>query len=77
MLFFELGPGYVEGNSGEAGDAAHLCAQRLVLGLGPGLNCAFGQGLRGVRNDQVHIEVDGVAEALATRAGTVGIVEGE
>ena len=35
------------------------------------------EGARAVGEDEVGVEVDGVAEALAARAGAVGIVEGE
>ena len=34
----------------------------LVLGLGPGLNRTLGNGLVHVRDDQVHVEVNGIAE---------------
>src|SRR6185312_8655573 len=34
-------------------------------------------GLRLVGNDQVDVEVDGVAESLAPQAGAVGIIEGD
>ena len=36
-----------------------------------------GEGLGFVGDDEVGVEVDGVAEALAAGAGAVGIVEGE
>ena len=70
-------PGHVERNAGCARIAAHLGGERAVLRLGPRLDGAFGQGQRLVRDDEVQVEVDGVAEALAARAGPVGIVEGE
>ncbi len=60
-----------------AREALQLGEQRTVLGLGPGLDGAFGERPRLVRDDQVHVEVDGVAEALAARAGAVGAVERE
>src|SRR5271157_4875770 len=58
-------------------EALQVGEQRAVLGLGPGLDGALGERPRLVRNDQVHVEVDGVAEALAARAGAVGAVERE
>jgi hypothetical protein len=48
-----------------------------VFGGGPGGDCALVERLRLVGDDEVGVEVDGVAEALAARAGAVGIVEGE
>src|SRR5690242_10904144 len=48
-----------------------------ILGAVPRINCAFIEGLRLVRNDEVEVEVDGVAKALAAWAGPVRIVEGE
>ena len=42
-----------------------------------GCDGAFVEGLGVVGDDEVGVEVDGVAEALAARAGAVGIVEGE
>ena len=48
-----------------------------VLGGGPGGDGPLREGAGAVGEDEVGVEVDGVAEALATRAGAVGIVEGE
>ncbi len=65
------------------GDVSGFAARSIspwwgaVLGGGPGSDGAFGQGLRAVGDDEVGIEVDGVAEALAAGAGSVGVVEGE
>src|SRR6185437_12031263 len=50
---------------------------RAVLGAVPRINGAFVECLRFVGNDEVEVEVDGVAKALAARAGSVGVVEGE
>jgi hypothetical protein len=48
-----------------------------VLRLGPGIHRAFLDGLGTVRNHQIHIEIDGVAEALAAFAGAERSVEAE
>ena len=48
-----------------------------VLGGGPGGDGSLREGAGAVGKDEVGVEVDGVAEALAARAGAVGIVEGE
>ena len=77
VLFGEIDPRHVERNSGSFGVTLQVGKQRAVLGLGPGLDGAFAQGFQLVGNDEVEIEVDGVAESLALRASAVGIVEGE
>ena len=46
-----------------------------IFWTGPGLNRPTFERLSLVGNDQIEIEVEGVAESLATRAGAVGIVE--
>ena len=48
-----------------------------VLRLGPRIDRAVLQGQRPVRNHQIQVVVDGVAETLAALAGSVGIVEAE
>ncbi len=40
-----------------------------VLGLGPRIDRAFVERKAGIRDHAVHVEIDGVAEALAARAG--------
>ena len=77
LLRVKLGPRNIERDVGLLGEALELGEERPVFGLGPGIDGAFVQGLRLVGNHQVEIEVDGVAETLAARAGAVGIVEGE
>ena len=73
----EVVPGDVGGDAGGFGGADHLAVVGAVFGGGPGGDGAVGEGLGLVGNDEVGVEVDGVAEALAARAGAVGIVEGE
>ena len=51
------------------------CGRYLVVR--PGGDGAVGEGFGFVGDDEVGVEVDGVAEALAARAGAVGVVEGE
>ena len=51
--------------------------QDAVARLGPRLDGAVVERLAGIGDDEIEIEIDGVAEALAARAGAVGIVEGE
>ena len=65
----------VEGNSLRARGAAHFILRHAVARLGPGFHRAFGQSLVLVGNHQVEIEINGISESLAPRAGPVGIVE--
>ena len=69
--------GTSSGMSACRGETLQFGEQRTVLRLGPRLDCALVQRLGFVRNDQIEIEVDGVAETLAARAGAVRIVEGK
>ncbi len=73
----EVEPGDVGGDVGGFGGAHHFAVVRAVLGGGPGGDGAFGEGFGLVGDDEVGVEVDGVAEALAAGAGAVGVVEGE
>ena len=57
--------------------ALELLVLPLVGGFVPGVDGAFVEALRAVWHDEVHVVVDGVAEALAARAGAEGIVEAE
>ena len=59
------------------GGAEHFAVVGAVLGGDPGGDGAFGEGFGFVGDDKVGVEVDGVAEALAARAGSVGVVERE
>jgi hypothetical protein len=73
----EVVPGNVGGDAGGFGGSLHLAVMGAVFCGGPGGDGAFVEGLRFVGDDEVGVEVDGVAEALAAGAGTVGVVEGE
>ena len=73
----EVVPGDVGGDGGGLGEADHLAVEGAVLRRGPRGDGALREGSRAVGDDEVGIEVDGVAEALAAGAGAVGIVEGE
>src|SRR5262249_40927024 len=48
-----------------------------VLGLGPGFNRALAQAFGRIRNDQVQIKINRIAESLAARAGAKRAVEGK
>ena len=51
--------------------------QAAITRLGPRFDRAVVEGFAAIGDDEIQIEVDGVAESLAARAGAVGIVEGE
>ena len=75
LLSIEFVPGNVQRNPGLPREAFELREQRPIFWLSPGLDRTFIQSLAFVGNDEVEIEIDSVAEALATRAGAVRIVE--
>src|SRR6516162_224530 len=77
MFPTEVQPGHIEWNLGLFGKALQFGEKRAVLGLGPGLDGTFVQGLRFVWDHQIEIEINGIAKALATGTGSVGIVEGK
>ena len=63
----EIVPGDVCGDACGFCGSLHLAVVGAVFGGGPGGDGAFVERLRLVRDDEVGIEVDGVAEALAAR----------
>ena len=75
LLGGELPEGHVQGNAARAGETLQVLPKLAITGLGPRLDDAFVDGLAAIGNDQVEVEVDGIAEALAARAGAVRIVE--
>ena len=77
MFLVEFHPRHVKRNFYLLGKALQFGVQRPVLRLSPGLNRTLSQSFPFVGNDQVEIEVDGVAESLAARARAIGIVERE
>src|SRR6516164_9728400 len=77
MFGLQSGPRDIERNSPRPGKALQFGSQGAVLRLGPRLNRAFAQSLRGVRDDSLEVEVDGVAEALAAGTGAIGVIEGK
>src|SRR6266853_2209983 len=77
LLGIEFVPGNVQRNPRLAREAFEFGEQRPVFWLSPRLDRTFIQGLALVGDDEVEIEIDGVAETLATRAGAVRIVEGK
>ena len=60
-----------------AGGLAEIAEPGAELRLGPGLDRAFIEGKRFVGNHAVQVEIDGVAESLAARAGADRRIEAE
>src|SRR5208337_1121054 len=77
LLGGELAPGDVCGDAASASPLARFLHEDAVARLGPGLNGAIIERFAGVGDDEVEIEIDGVAKALAARACAIGIVERE
>src|SRR5271166_1963168 len=77
LLGREVLPRHIERNAGGARVAAHLGRERPVLGLGPRLDGAFRQRQRLVRDDQVQVEVNRVAETLTAWTSAERVVEGK
>ena len=73
----QIAPGNVEANAQLGGVLAKLGEPGAVLGAVPGIDCAGGERERFVGDDEVEVEVHGVAEALATGTCAKGIVEAE
>src|SRR6202035_5565727 len=53
----------------------HVLEQSPVTRFAPGFDGTFVERLAGIGDDQIEVEIDGVAKALATRARAIGIVE--
>src|ERR1043166_4293794 len=77
LLPRQLLKGNVERNPLLLAETAQLRARPVVLRLRPRLNRALGERELRVRDDEVEVEADGVAEALAGRARAEGVVEAE
>src|SRR2546426_890943 len=77
LLRGKLAKGSVERNSVGSRVALHLLHERPVARLGPRLDGALVERFATVRNHQVEIEINRIAEALAARAGAVRAVERE
>src|SRR5580658_2656083 len=75
LLGVQFIPGHVQRNFSRASEALELGEQRPILRFGPGLDRAFIQSLAFVWDDQVEIEIDRVAEALATWTGAIRIIK--
>ena len=77
LVGFEIVPGNVHRNAMLLCGLLQLGEVGAILRAIPRVDGAIFQCLRLVGNDEVEVEVDGVAEALAARARAEGVVEGE
>src|SRR4029077_2947826 len=77
VLFGQVLPRCIEGNAAPSREPPQLRLRGLVVRLVPGLDRALAQSAVLVRDHEVLVHLDEVAEAMAGRAGAVGVVEGE
>jgi hypothetical protein len=77
LIESQVEPRHVHRNAVLLRGTLQLSEVGAVFRTVPWVDRAFIQGLRFVRNDEIEVEVDSVAEALAARTGSVGIIEGK
>ncbi len=73
----QVEPRHIDRNSLRLGGPLHLAVPRAIFRLRPRVDRTFIESLGTIRNDEVWIEVNRVAESLATRASTKWIIEAE
>ena len=73
----EVLPGDVEGECEGLGVAAEVGEPGAVFGAVPGVDCAAEEGEGFVGDDEVDVEIDGVAEALTAGTCAEWVVEAE
>ena len=77
LVVGQLRPGHVEAHAARLRRALQLGELRAIVRLAPGLDRVLRDRLRWIRDDQRHVELDDVAEAVAERAGAERVVERE
>src|SRR5437870_13857764 len=77
LVSIKLCPGHVERQRTLFRETLQLGEERLIFRLGPRLNRALVQRLRRIREHQIEIEINCVAESLAARASAIWVVERE
>src|SRR5690349_5820176 len=73
----ELTPRHVRGNSAAARPFFGFLEQCAVARLRPGFDGPVVEGLAGIGDHEIQIEIDGISETLAARTRSIRIVEGE
>ena len=77
LVGIKLRPGHVKRQPTLFRETLQLGEERLVFRLGPRLDRALVQRLRRIRDHQIEIEINRVAESLAARASAIWVVERE
>src|SRR5205814_2505849 len=77
FLFRQLRPRGVEPGTRFLGRPLQLRELCAIVRLAPGLDRALIDRLRRIGNDQTHVQLDDVAEAVTGRAGAERVVEGK
>src|ERR1700733_12192535 len=77
LLRSQLAPRRVQRDAMLHGGFPQLRLIRAILGPGPGIDGAIVQRFLLVRNDEVQVEIDSIAEALAALASAIRIIERE
>ncbi len=77
LLRGQIPPGNVERNAVRHAQLGAFRSDTSGIWAGSRDRSRLRRGFRLIGNDEVEVEVDGVAESLAAGAGAVGIVEGE
>jgi hypothetical protein len=77
LVVGQLRPGDVEPGARFARRPFELRELRAIVGLAPRFDGALVDRLRRIRNDQIHVQLDDVAEPVAGRAGAERVVERE
>jgi hypothetical protein len=77
LIVGQVLPRRVERDAQPLGLPLQLGQLRSVVRLRPRLDRALANRLRRIRDDERHVELDDVAEAVARRAGAERVVEGE
>jgi hypothetical protein len=71
----EINPRHVEADSAGLGSALQFREMRAVVGLGPRLDRALVDRLLLIGHDQLQVQLDDVAEAMAGWTGAERVVE--
>ena len=77
LVVGQLRPRHVQPHAARLGRALQLGQLRAVVRLAPRLDRVLLDRLRRIGHDEVHVQLDDVAEAVADRAGAERVVERE
>src|SRR6202021_1952670 len=77
LRFIQARPRNLQRDTGLLGVTLQVGQERTILRFRPGIDRALSQGFGFVGDDSLKIEIDGIAEPLASRACSIRIVERE